>query len=122
MQQHIASDHPSLSVRHAVEKPRKGQADFRNENGSSGSRGTGIKGHHFHPSRPIGYQSLERGCREPQSGDTRVTYHSAQSQQRHPLPLGPRSEHQGPLPVTDNYIATLLSCAISNSDPLLATY
>lgn len=49
LQQPIASAHPSLSTLHAVKLPREGQADFGNGNGSTGSRGTEIKGPHLHP-------------------------------------------------------------------------
>lgn len=44
--------------------------------------GTRSKGPHLHPCGQISYQSLHQGHREPQSGDTPVTYCPVPSQQR----------------------------------------
>lgn len=107
-----ASDHPSLSTPHAVKLHREDQADFRNDNGSTGSRTTRSKGPHLRPCGQIGHQSSEQGHREVQSGDTLVTYRSVRSRQRHPFPQPSVLNIKAPLQVTGNSIPTLLSCVI----------
>lgn len=49
------------------------------------AEGLGAKGPLLHTFGQISDQSTEQGHREPQSGDTPVTYCAVQSQQRHPL-------------------------------------
>lgn len=113
-----ASDHLSMSTPHAVKLHREDQADFRNDNGSTGSRATRSKGPHLRPCGQIGHQSSEQGHREVQSGDTLVTYISVRSRQRHPFPQPPVLNIKAPLRVTGNSIATLLSCVIKHFELL----
>ncbi len=82
------------------------------------AEGPQAKGPLLHPFGQISDQSTEQGHREPQSGDTPLTYCSVQSQQRHPLPQPPVLN----IKASHRWLTTIAPCSCHVSTAILTSH